>query len=1064
MLKRIKLTNTNYELHFNKNTLTTTMKQKLSFIFTLAFLAAFSLSAQMTTVFTEANLAYKRGMDFYEKGIYTVAQQEFYLALTQLRPVPEPEARLLRGKAELYYAKSAVRAGQPNGEQLMLDYIRAYMPDPLAAEASIEMGDFYFNQGKPDKAFAFYDILDPADLAPSQRDEIYFKKGYTLFIQKKFAQSKQMLSKVKDQESFKYYADANYYYGMCAFFDNNLDDAARSFLRIQNTKQYAQHVPYNLVQIYAAQKNYDKVIQYGLQALEDSKIKNGKQINQLVGQAYFERKNYTEAEKYLQEGSEGNNQMRVEDFYQLGFSQHRNGHYKDAAPNLENLNRTNSKLGQHGMYLLGDSYLRLGDKARAKNAFATAARMNFDPSVQEEAQWNYAKLCYELKQTQEAVDALQNISTRSPYYSDAQQLLGETLLQTRNYDEAVKVISQTSNKTPKLKESLQKATLYRAMQYYEAGDMTNAKTYFERSLQDAPDAEAKATANYWLGDIAFNQKDYASSQRYMSNFLAASKSLRTLPSESSVHMANYIQGYNYLRQKGYQTALTYFQNCVTGIKREFNLITNDNIKTQILGDATLRLGDCYFKKNSYDDAIRYYDEAINKNYSGFVYALYQKGIIQGLKGNNIEKLITLDKLVNNYPNSEFAPSSLLEAGTTYQNLNQLDKAQEKLSKLVTNYKNKSELVVPALLRLGLIAQNKGNNEAAISYYKQVFYSNPSPVDAKAALERLQDIYVNDLGKPDEYFAFLQTIPGYNVDNLEKDNISYRAAEVQYEQGNYEKAITNFTNYLSKFPNSANTTNAYYFRAESFAALKQFDEAYTDYDAVSQRGASKHYAKAVEKAALIAYNHKKDFNKSFDWYSKMEKAATSDDKRFEAELGAMRSAYRLNKPDAVYEFASKVMNSSLASKEQVAAAGFYMGKVALDRNEYDKAQAAFKKTIQNGSSDEQTAEALYLDALVDYKKRNLDIALDKADKASQSNTFVFWAAKCVILQADIYAEKNDLFSARAALESVIDGVKEYPEIQTEAKQKLSNLEKKENQKSRIKVENNSLIDLDKGDGN
>ncbi len=1040
------------------------MKQKISFILSIAFITSLALTAQQTTVFTEANLAYKRGMDFYEKGIYTVAQQEFYTALTQLRPVPEPEARLLRGKAELYYAKSAVRAGQPNGEQLMLDYIRIYMPDPLAAQASIEMGDFYFNQGKPDKAFDFYNILEPADLSPAQRDEIYFKKGYTLFIQKKFPQAKSMLSKVKDLTDFKYYNEANYYYGMCAFFDNNLEDAARSFQRIQNTKQYAQHVPYNLIQIYAAQKDYNNVLRYGLQSLEDPKIKNAKQINQLVGQAYFEKMMYQEAERYLSEGADGNNAMREEDFYQLGFSQHRNGHFKDAAPNLENLNRTNSKLGQHGMYLLGDAYLRLGDRVRAKNAFATAARMNFDPSVKEESQWNYGKLTYELKQTQESVDALQAIPQGSKYYNDAQQLLGEALLQTRDYEQAVKVISQTGNKTPKLRESLQKANLYRAMQYYQAGDLTNARVFFERSLTDAPDPVAKASANYWLGDIAFTQKDYTNSQRYMGNFLAVAKTLTSLPSESSIYMANYIQGYNYLRQKNYQTALGYFQDCVTGIKKEYNVITNENIKTKILGDATLRLGDCYFKRNKYDEALRYYDEAVNKNYSGYVYALYQKGVIQGLKGNNIEKLISLEKLANSFPNSEYAAPSLLEAGVTYQNLNQLDKAQEVFVRLVSNYKDRTDLVVQALLRLGLIAQNKGNNEAAISYYKQVFYNNPSPADAKASLERLQDIYVNDLGKPDEYFAFLQTIPGYNVDNMEKDNISYRAAEVQYEQGNYEKAITNFTNYLSRFPNSANTLNAYYFRAESYAATKQFDEAFTDYEAISLKGPSKYYAKSVEKAALIAYNHKKDFTKAFDLYVKMEKSAATDDKRFDAELGAMRSAYRLNKPDAVYEFASKVMNSTMATKDQVASAGFYLGKIAYDRNEWDKAQAAFQKTIQNGANDEQTAEARYMDALVDYKKRNLDVALNKADRASQNNPFVFWAAKCIILQADIYAEKNDLFSARAALESVIDGVKEFPEIVAEAKAKLSNLEKKENQKSRIKADNNGLIDLDKNDGN
>ncbi len=1036
------------------------MKPKL--LLSLVFVAALTMKmvAQPTTIFTEANLAYKRGMDFYDKGIYSLAMQEFYIALTQLRPAPEPEARLLRGQAELYYAKAAVRSGQPNGEQLMLDYIRKYSPDPLAGQAAIEMGDFYFNQGKLDKALDFYNVMSASDLPPGQRDELYFKLGYAYFVQKKFPQAKANLSKVKDLTSFKYYNESNYYYGMCAFFENNLDDAARSFQRIASSKQYASVVPYNLVQIYAAQRNWDRVLQAGLAAIEDPKVKNVKQIDQLIGQAYFEKKQFDQAEKFLTEGADGNASMRAEDYYQLGFCQHRNGHYAQAAISLENLSGQNSKIGQHGMYLLGDCYLRAGNRPRAKNAFSIASRMNYDPSITEESQWNYGKLAYELKQTQEAVDALQAIPQTSKNYNEAQGLLSEVLLKTQNYDEALRIISATNNKTPQLRVAAQKATVYRGMQLLNAGDKVGAKSFFERSLQDAPDAVTKAQANYWLGYISYEQKDFDASQRYLGNFIALARTTGQLPAESSIHMANYLQGYNFLKKKDYTSALTNFQDCITGIKREYEYISNDYIKNQVLGDATLRLGDCYFKKNQYDNAIRYYDEAISKNYSGFVYALYQKGIIQGLKGNNVEKLITLEKLTNNYPNSEFAAASLLEIGITYMNLNQLEKAQQALSQVVANHKDKNEYVVSALLRLGLIAQNKGNNEQAISYYKQVFYNNPSPSDAKAALERLQDIYVNDLGKPDEYFAFLQTIPGYKVDNMEQDNITYKAAEVQYEGGNYDRAIANFTSYLSRFPNSVNTVNAYYYRAESYAAKKDYNNALPDYEAVVQRGPSKLYEKAVEKATLIAYNSKQDFNKAFDLAVKWDKAATTDDKRFEAELWAARTAYRINKADAVLEYGSKVANNARATRAQVAQANYHLGKISFDRSQWDNAQGYFLKTIAAGGTDDQTSEARYLDALIEYKKRNLVAALDKADRASTNNPSVFWAAKAVILQADIYAEKNDLVNARAALESIIEGVKEFPEIVAEAQQKLNNLKSKESIKSRISAPNNNVIELDK----
>ena len=85
-----------------------------------------------------------------------------------------------------------------------------------------------------------------------------------------------------------------------------------------------------------------------------------------------------------------------------------------------------------------------------------------------------------------------------------------------------------------------------------------------------------------------------------------------------------------------------------------------------------------------------------------------------------------------------------------------------------NASGKSNLVNPALLKLGLISYNQGNTSAAINYYKQVFANNPENEEAKDALAALEEIYVKDLGKPGEYFAFLETIPGYKVDNLKRD--------------------------------------------------------------------------------------------------------------------------------------------------------------------------------------------------------------------------------------------------------------------------------------------------------
>ncbi len=1032
--------------------------------FTMAFLfVSFKTFAQQTTVFTEANLHYKRGIDFYEKDVLALAQTEFEQVLTLLRPVAEPESKLLRGRAELFYAKAAVRLGQPNAEQLISDYIRNYSPDPLATAAIFEMANYYFNTGNYEKALEFYEMMGDNDVTGDQRTEVTFKKGYSYFLRRQFPAAKQAFLSIKEKEG-EYYMPSNYYYGMIAFFENKFDDAIKSFQRVEKSKQYSASVPYYLVQIYFAQKDFNKVIDYGTKLANDPKVRNSREINQLVGQAYFERNDFTNAEKYLSVGAEGNSRMRPEDYYQLGFCQFKLGKFAQAAENLKNLSGTDSKMGQSALLMLGDCALRAGEKADARTAFAGASRMKFDPQVQEDALFNFAKLSYELKYTQDAVGALENIQPTSKYYSEAQTLLGEVLLQTRDYEEALQIIGKIQNKTPKIREAYQKALTYRGLQLMQESKPNDAQSYFQRSLSDAVNSETKAIAQYWLAEIAHQNKDFASSQTYASQFLSYANSSRSLPDESSTYTGNYLQGYNYLKQKNYQSALQYFQEAINKIKSNDAYIYSDYVKQNVLGDATLRAADCYFKRNQYNEALRLYDEAVSRQYAGYVYALYQKGIIQGLRGSNTEKIIALEKLADQYPNSEFAGAAMLETGMTYQQIGKLDKAAQVLNRFVQQYRGKSDLINQAYLRLGLIATNQGNAEQAIAYYKAVFANNPTAAESKAAAARLEDIYVNELGKPEEYFAFMKTT-GYNVDNASRDSISFRSAESQFEQGNYEKAITSYSSYLASYPTGGNALQAHYNRGDAYSNLKQYENALGDYDWVVGRGNSKYYARAAEKGALIAYNQSKNFQKALDLYTIMETSATDENKKFEAALGAMRSAYRVGNSAVLVEMANKVANNTRATKEQQRNANFFVGKNAYDKKEYDRAKTALKKAYEGATASEQKDEAGYLLASCEYFGRNLDVAIDLCEDISKNALSDLWAAKALILEADIYSEKGDLFNARAALEAVIDNFKDNPEIQAEAKRKLEAVKAKEGAKNNnlnnLKPNKNNTIELDNG---
>ena len=1011
-------------------------------------------SAQQTEVYTEAHLSYKRGEDFFNKGVYGYAMAEYKEAIELLRPAHETEWEQLRMRAELGYAKSAVRLDKPDGEKLILDFIRKYSPDPLASQALMEVANYFYNARKYDKALEFYKEINPRGLNSVQRSEVYFKTGYCYFVQKEFRQAEANFVQIKDAQG-DYFYPANYYYGLCKFFQTNYSEAIKSFRLVERSQQYKPHVPYYITQIYFAQRDFEEVIKYATPKLNSKKLRKLKEMNRLVGQSYFEMGNYDEALPYLETGV--TRQMQEQDFYQLGYCQYRAGRYNDAAENFQELTSVNSELGQIALYYLGDCRLRLNDKEAARSAFSAASRMSYDADIQEVALINYAKLSYELKFDSDALTALQQVAPSSVYYNEAQVLMSDIFVNTKNYDQAIKTLEGMPNKTPQLEEAYQQVLYLRGLQHHRDERYTAAKEMFTKSVANSVDSRYKALALYWLGDIQHQEKNYDRSIDYMNQFLALTKTQRDLPDESSIYTANYMQGYNYLKKKNYNTAEKYFTETVNGIRRNSSFISNKNVKGSILGDATLRAGDCFFKRNRYNDAIKYYDAAVNARYPGFEYALFQKAIIEGLRGRNTDKIIALESLIEKYPKSPYADDGLFQLGTTYQEIKQASKATEAFKQLVRDYPN-SELVNDALLRLGLVAYNQGNRQAAIEYYKQIFSHSPNKEEADAALTALREIYINDMGDPDGFTAFLETIPGFDLENSEKDQLAFDAAQNAYENGNYEKAITGFTSYINRYPNGINVLAARYNRGESYTLLEQYSSALRDYEWVLSQGQGRYYVDALGKAAQIAYHNEEDFQKAYELYVKWETETDIPEDRFDAQLGAMRSAYRLNNVAAVQTAASKVSSNPAASELQKSTAEFYLGKIAFDRKDYTSAMRSFDKVLQL-SDNEQTAEARYLIAEIHYFNRDLDKAKKRClDNNNESSGYPYWVGKSLLLLSDVFAEQGDTFSAITVLEALIQNYEDQTdEIVPTARKKLDVLKKQEAAGSRLDTGNNFMED-------
>ncbi|MEL7427850.1 MAG: hypothetical protein AAFN81_32985, partial [Bacteroidota bacterium] len=156
------------------------------------------VSAQETTVYTEAYDSYKRGEGFFLDGLYAKAQYEFRQTIDQLRPVNEASSNLLRTKAELGYAQSAVRLSQPDGEKLILDFIRNNTPDPIANQALVEIATYYFDNRDYDKAIDYLGRVPTAGLTREERSAVKFRLGYSQFVKKDFSAAKLNFREIKE--------------------------------------------------------------------------------------------------------------------------------------------------------------------------------------------------------------------------------------------------------------------------------------------------------------------------------------------------------------------------------------------------------------------------------------------------------------------------------------------------------------------------------------------------------------------------------------------------------------------------------------------------------------------------------------------------------------------------------------------------------------------------------------------------------------------------------------------------------------------------------------------------
>jgi TolA-binding protein len=985
--------------------------------------------AQMTMVFDNDLLAYNRGLELYEKQKYGAAKDQFELAV---QTVGNQNSEI-SANAHFYVAECALELFHKDAEFLLKEFIRNYSSSPRVDDAWFLLGNYNYRKKKWEEAIEYYDELQVLNMSEPRKSEYLFKKAYTYFQLNSLDEAAGLFYQM-DHHSSPYFAPGTYYLGHINYEQGQYAAALKSFISLEGHAQFGEVIPYYIVQIYHFQKDYDKAIEYGTPFLSNNDVKRKAEISRVVADAYYHKEKYKEAIPFLEDFMSGRTSKEKEDYYALGYSYYRVGEYNKAAEQFSKISYAEDKIGQSALYHMGEAYLKAGKKSYARNSYRSASKMDFDPTINEDALFKYAQLSYELAYDpyDGAIAAFKEYTTSYPNKDRTQEAydyLVNIYLTSKNYDAALASIEEYTNPDIRLKEAYQRIAYNKGLSLFKERSYKPAIGYLEKSLKYEQSKVIASLAQYWISECNYYMGSYTIAAKDYEKFIYSPAAALT----DYFNLANYNVGYAYFQQDKFLEAPNWFRR-YTSVRSE-----KDSVK---LSDANLRIGDCYFMLNNYDGAQIYYSEAVKLGKSDPDYALYQSAMTSGLLKRPNDKLIGLETLVNKYPKSRYLDAAYYEIGRTQIMMGQDNEALATFNKVVKEFPG-SSYVRKALVSLGQTHYNAGRDDEALATFQRIVKDYPTYEDSREALIGIESIYVAR-GQVAAFEEFVNGLDFVNFSETARDSLNYGGAETQYFNGQCTEAVDAFTKYLNRFPKAIFSMNSRFYRAECLMKMGKFGEAIVDYEFVAAQPKNKFTESALVQVARQKYKEK-NYTAALASYKRLSLLGEYKENLFESEIGQMRTNFELKNYTGAVANAIIALESDKADQKLITEANLIIAKSNIMLDSPSEASEYFEKVIKDGSAS-QAAEAMYLKSRILFNEDHLDSAESVVFAVIENyRSEAFWVAKSLILLSDIYVTRGDLFQAKATLQSVLDNYKKEDEVKTQAKSKLTNILDLENRK-------------------
>lgn len=665
-------------------------------------------------------------------------------------------------------------------------------------------------------------------------DERYFQEGLELFDRGQYGAA---------QEAFRQYlavepvhtsqagptahdriADAEYYYAVSGLYLLHPDAEG---LILAFAEQHPAHPRsasafFELGKFYFDQKDYASAIRYFEKVAPDNLGNDQRGESDFkLAYSYFEQKEYDKARLLFDRSKQAQTEYKYASSYYAGYLAYRAGEYAAARADLSVAEQNDAykpvvpaiisqiyyKEGNYDeliryasnslkntpppqnsdeiQLLLGDAYYQKGQYKEAAENFDKYAAIH-KGKIEPALQYKIGFANYKMGDFKGAIASLKNVAVRRDSLGqNAAYHLGLSYLQTNQKPQAVTAFEAARQATFD-KGIAENATLKLAQVQYELGNLPEVTAVLRDFRKHFPRSQNQNTVDDLLSTSFLSSTDYAQALAYLEGLDERSDKLN-----ATYQRVAYSQAATLYNNGNYGAALPL-------LDKSLKYPADDALRAA----AQVLRGEIYSVGQQYPDAINAYVAAARSARQG------------GVSAEEVE----------------FEQKARYGLGYAYYNTKQYERARPQFQAYLNDKSAKPSDANynDATLRLADTYYVAKSYPQALELYDKVISANAADKDY-AYFQKGRTLGL--MGRRDEANNTLASLLKTNPNSRYAEEAVFQQAQLSFEAGEYQPAVTGFSRLIDNRPNSPLVPQALQKRGVAYANLQQQDKAVADFQRV-----------------------------------------------------------------------------------------------------------------------------------------------------------------------------------------------------------------------------------------